>query len=134
MQAVARRGSSHLEEARMYGRMLRASTLALAVMALTAPAFAQTNTNSGTMMKAETDVNKQQSGQPATKGASPAAPRATTGGAASGQNPGTVDSGGAHIQGNQKGSQPGTVGATPGGPSGAPANPCTPELKAQNRC
>jgi hypothetical protein len=118
----------------MYGKILRAGALAFAVAAFTAPGFAQTNTNSGTMMKDETDVNKQQSGQPMTKGASPAAPRATTGGSSGSQNPGTIDSGGAHIQGNQKGGSPGTVGATPGGPSGAPTNPCTPELKAQNRC
>jgi hypothetical protein len=118
----------------MYGRTLRAGTLALAVMALTVPGFAQTNTNTGTMSKDETDVSKEQSGQPGTKGAAPqAAPRATTGGS-SGQGPGTTDSGGAQIQSNQPGGQPGTVGATPGGPSGAPANPCTPELKAQNRC
>jgi hypothetical protein len=119
----------------MYGKILRAGALAFAVAAFTAPGFAQTNTNSGTMMKDETDVNKEQSGQPATKGASPQAPRATTGGSnARGQSPGTIDSGGAHIQGNQQGGNPGTVGATPGGQSGAPANPCTSELKAQNRC
>jgi hypothetical protein len=118
----------------MYGKILRASALAVAVAAFTAPGFAQTNTNSGTMQKDETDVSKQNSGQPMTKGASPQAPRATTGGSAGTQNPGTIDSGGAHIQGNQQGGNPGTVGATPGGPTGAPANPCTPELKAQNRC
>lgn len=119
----------------MYGKILRAGALAVAVAALTAPGFAQTNTNSGTMQKDRTDVNKEQSGQPMTKGASPnAAPRATTGGSAGSQNPGTIDSGGAHIQGSQKGGTPGTVGATPGPASGAPANPCTPELKAQNRC
>ena len=119
----------------MYGRTFVAGTLALAVMALTVPSYAQTNTNSGTMMKDETDVNKEQSGQPGSRNAQPgAAPRATTGGSAGGQSPGITDSGGAHIQGNQPGGQPGTVGATPGGPSGAPANPCTAELKAQNRC
>jgi hypothetical protein len=117
----------------MYGKILRAGALAVAVAALTAPGYAQTNTNSGTMQKDRTDVNKENSGQPMTKGASPA-PRATTGGSSGSQNPGTVDSGGAHIQGNQKGATPGTVGATPGPASGAPANPCTPELKAQNRC
>jgi hypothetical protein len=117
----------------MYGKILRAGTLALAVAALTAPGFAQTNTNSGTMMKDETDVNKQQSGQPGSMGANPAAPRATTGGT-SGQASGTTDSGGAHIQGNQPGGQPGAVNPTPGPASGAPANPCTAELKAQNRC
>jgi hypothetical protein len=120
----------------MYGKILRAGALAFAVAAFTAPGFAQTNTNSGTMMKDETDVNKEQSGQPGSRNAQPgAAPRATTGGGnARGQSPGTVDSGGAHIQGSQKGATPGTVGATPGPASGAPANPCTPELKAQNRC
>jgi hypothetical protein len=117
----------------MYGKILRAGALALAVAAFTAPGFAQTNTNSGTMMKDETDVSKEQSGQPATKGASPAAPRATTGGT-SGQSPGTGDSGGATLQGNQPGGQPGAVSRTPGPESGAPANPCTAELKAQNRC
>jgi len=118
----------------MYGKILRAGALAFAVAAFTAPGFAQTNTNSGTMMKDETDVNKEQSGQPGSRNAQPgAAPRATTGGSSS-QNPGTIDSGGAHIQGNQPGGNPGTVGATPGGPTGAPANPCTAELKAQNRC
>jgi hypothetical protein len=118
----------------MYGKILRAGALAVAVAAFTAPGFAQTNTNSGTMMKDETDVNKEQSGQPGTKGASPAAPRTTTGGSAGSQGPGTIDSGGAHIQGNQPGANPGTVGASPGPATGAPANPCTSELKAQNRC
>jgi hypothetical protein len=120
----------------MYGQILRAGALALAVAAFTAPGFAQTNTNSGTMQKDETDVNKQQSGQPGTKGAAPKAapaPRATTGGT-SGQSPGTIDSGGAHVQGNQPGGQPGAVNRTPGPATGAPANPCTAELKAQNRC
>jgi hypothetical protein len=118
----------------MYGKILRAGTLALAVAALTAPGFAQTNTNTGTMMKDETDAAKErQPGQPGTKGASPAAPRATTGGT-SGQAPGTIDSGGAHVQGNQPGGQPGAVNPTPGPATGAPANPCTAELKAQNRC
>jgi hypothetical protein len=116
----------------MYGKILRAGALAIAVAALTAPGYAQTNTNSGTMQKDETDVNKEQSGQPGSRNAQPgAAPRATTGGSS---NPGTIDSGGAHIQGSQPGGTPGTVGATPGAPTGAPANPCTPELKAQNRC
>jgi hypothetical protein len=124
-------GNRNIEEQTMYGKILRAGALAFAVAAFTAPGYAQTNTNSGTMQKDETDVNKEQSGQPMTKGASPAAPRATTGGSS---NPGTIDSGGAHIQGGQQGATPGTVGATPGAPSGAPANPCTPELKAQNRC
>jgi hypothetical protein len=96
--------------------MLRAGTLALAVVALTAPGFAQ----EAQKPQPEPQMKQQQ--------------RGTTGAGDSRQLPGTIDSGGAHMQGTQQGAQPGTTGATPGGPSGAPANPCTPALKAQNRC
>lgn len=118
----------------MYGRMLRAGTLALAVTAFAVPGFAQTNTaprdSSGVPKPTGTDV-------PTTNPANNPADRATTGGTAGSsatQSPGVTDSGGATIPGSQPGAQPGTVETTPGGSSGAPANPCTPALKAQNRC
>ena len=114
---------------------IRAGILALGVIALSAPAFAQTNTDSGTKTPDAQDVSKKtQQGSPGVMGGSAAKksgsaaqkkssmPRASTTG--SGQ---PDDSKGTQINRDQ-------LGMKPGGKSGAPANPCTAEQKAQDRC
>jgi hypothetical protein len=117
---------------RTFGTTFRTGTLALAVIGLAGPGFAQTNTNSGTRTPGATDISVQEmlrQQRSLQRQNRTIAPRETTGAA----------SGWAPVEDSESGSKVGQPGAAvptilPGGPSGAPANPCTPSLKAQDRC
>jgi hypothetical protein len=115
----------------MFGTTFRAGTLALAVIGLAGPGIAQTNTNSGTRAPGASDVSAQEIQQQRSlqRQNRTIAPRETTGAA----------SRWAPVEDSESGSKVGQPGAAvptilPGGPSGAPTNPCTPSLKAQDRC
>ena len=114
---------------RMFGTTFQAGFLTLAVMGLAAPAFAQTNPNSATGMRGAPDIRAQELQQQRALQRQYRVPRTTTGSAVGWEAPQDGDSG-------SKVGQPGAAAPAilPGGPSGAPANPCTPALKAQDRC
>jgi len=113
----------------MFETTFQAGILTLAMMGLAAPAFAQTNPNSATGMRGAPDIRAQELQQQRALQRQNRAPRATTGSAVGWETPQDSDTG-------SKVGQPGAAVPTilPGGPSGAPANPCTPVLKAQDRC
>src|SRR5215510_6154307 len=114
---------------KMFGTTFQAGILTLAVMGLAAPTFAQTNPNSATGMLGVPDIRAQELQQQRGLQRQNRAPRTTTGSAVGWETPQDSDTG-------SKAGQPGAgvPAILPGGPSGAPANPCTPALKAQDRC
>jgi len=117
---------------KMFGTTFQAGILTLAVMGLAAPALAQTNPNSATGMLGAPDIRAQELQQLQQQRAlqrQNRVPRTTTGSAVGWETPQDSDTG-------SKAGQPGAgvPAILPGGPSGAPANPCTPALKAQDRC
>src|SRR5262245_4720942 len=114
---------------KMFGTTFQAGLLTLAVMGLAAPAFAQTNPNPATRMLGAPDIRAQELQQQRSLQRQNRVPRTTTGSAYGWEAPQDSDTG-------SKVGQPGAgmPSILPGGPSGAPANPCTPALKAQDRC
>ena len=114
---------------KMFGTTLQAGILALAMMGLAAPAFAQTNPNSAIGMPGAPDIRAQELQQQRALQRQYRVPRTTTGSGVGWEAPQDGDTG-------SKVGQPGAAvpSILPGAASGAPANPCTPALKAQDRC